>query len=221
MNVEIRSIQLCDINRVVGIEREAFPTLWPPTPLKSEIGNRVSKYLVACEVNPGDPPSAKDVEYNGHANGGSHSAIGRVLGFVKDRFSTGNLALETDYFVVGYVGIWFMPDEAHVTAIAVEEASRGKGLGELLLIGCIEAARRRRAKVVSLETRVTNFIAQSLYQKYGFEEVGLRRAYYTDNREDAVIMTTEPISSSVYSERFRHLCQEYERRYGQIRMAIP
>ena len=89
------------------------------------------------------------------------------------------------------------------------------------MIGSIELAKSRDFMVVSLEARVSNYVAQSLYTKYGFEKAGMRRAYYTDNREDAVIMTTNPISAPDYQARFIQLVEAYEKRYGNISMVLP
>ena len=118
--------------------------------------------------------------------------------------------------VAGYVSVWYQSDEAHITEIAVREKLRGRGIGELLLIGSLRAAVEYGSKVMTLEARVSNFIAQRLYEKYGFEEVGIRKAYYADNREDAVIMTTTPIDSEDYLRKFEELQNAYRSRWGEI-----
>jgi ribosomal-protein-alanine N-acetyltransferase len=63
---------------------------------------------------------------------------------------------------------------------------------------------------------VSNFIAQRLYEKYGFKQVGLRKGYYSDNREDAVIMTTSPIHANEYQDLFRQLQEAFLSRWGEI-----
>jgi ribosomal-protein-alanine N-acetyltransferase len=78
-------------------------------------------------------------------------------------------------------------------------------LGELLLISAVEHAQDRGSRIVTLEVRESNFIARNLYRKYGFTERGLRKAYYSDNREDAVIMTTEPIADLSFRYGFARL----------------
>ena len=107
-----------------------------------------------------------------------------------------------DALLLGYGGFWFLIDEAHITTLGVRPEWRGRGLGELLLISLIEGALERGALTVSLEVRVSNSTAQSLYAKYGFQRVGRRKAYYSDNREDADIMTITNVASSAYE---RHL----------------
>ena len=88
-----------------------------------------------------------------------------------------------------------------------------QGIGELLLIHTIELAKKLGADTLTLEVRVSNAAAQKLYLKYGFTQVGLRRAYYTDNREDGMLMSTEKISSDSYQALFQQLKQGYQERW--------
>jgi len=108
-------------------------------------------------------------------------------------------------YIVGFSGLWMMADEAHVTNLAVRQQYRGKGLGELLLLASIDLATELNASFLTLEVRASNLVAQSLYNKYGFMQMGVRRGYYLDNREDAIIMTTESISSESFREQVRQL----------------
>lgn len=90
--------------------------------------------------------------------------------------------------VIGYGGMWIIIDEAHVTNIGVLPEYRGQGIGELLMRSLIAGAKARGAKRMTLEVRKSNYIAQNLYSKLGFEPAGIRRGYYIDDSEDAVIM---------------------------------
>jgi ribosomal-protein-alanine N-acetyltransferase len=108
-----------------------------------------------------------------------------------------------------------MAGEAHIVSIAVREAYKRKGLGELLLIGSVEMAMRRDCQVVTLEARVSNEPAIALYRKYGFNEVGLRRRYYSDNGEDALIMTTDKLSSDEYDAFLQNRVDAFDDRYGE------
>jgi ribosomal-protein-alanine N-acetyltransferase len=90
--------------------------------------------------------------------------------------------------VAGYAGMWKILDEGHITNIAVSPRYRRKGLGSLLLNKLIEIAEENKIKVLMLEVRKSNEAAIGLYVKKGFEQVGLRRNYYADNNEDAVLM---------------------------------
>ena len=110
-----------------------------------------------------------------------------------------------DPSIIGYGGFWMMLDEAHICTLGVHPDWRQRGVGELLLSTMIEAAAGLNANVVTLEVRVSNLPAQRLYQKYGFSTVGVRKGYYSDNHEDALIMTTEPIAAATYQSRFNRL----------------
>ncbi|MGQ9681279.1 MAG: ribosomal protein S18-alanine N-acetyltransferase [Anaerolineae bacterium] len=114
-------------------------------------------------------------------------------------------ALEQDSGIVGYGGFWMMLDEGHICTLGVHPDWRRRGIGELLLSHMIAQAAGLGANVVTLEVRVSNLAAQQLYQKYGFSTVGLRKGYYSDNNEDALIMTTEPIGSAAYQSRYNRL----------------
>ncbi|MEH7114479.1 ribosomal protein S18-alanine N-acetyltransferase [Neobacillus niacini] len=98
------------------------------------------------------------------------------------------LVLEEDQKIVGYCGAWIVIDEAHVTNIAVLPAYRGKKLGEALLRKMISVAEEMGARSMTLEVRVTNHAAQSLYRKLGFQDGGIRKNYYSDNQEDGLVM---------------------------------
>ena len=118
--------------------------------------------------------------------------------------------------VVGYVGIWFIVGEVHITTIAVQFEHRRKGLGETLLISVIDQARDHGALFITLEVRASNQAARSLYGKYGFAEVGLRSRYYSETGEDAVIMSTGDISSEAYVEELERLKRANEEKLRLI-----
>ncbi len=82
---------------------------------------------------------------------------------------------------------------------------RQHGLGEFLLVSLIDTAYSIGARWVTLEVRVSNFVAQNLYRKYGFRQAGVRRRYYSDNQEDALIMWTDEINSPAYKQKFQEL----------------
>ncbi len=90
--------------------------------------------------------------------------------------------------IVGYGGMWIIIDEAHVTNIALTADYRGLGLGERLVRALMDKARERGVDSMTLEVRPSNTIAQALYAKLGFLTKGIRKQYYSDNQEDALIM---------------------------------
>ena len=211
----LRKLHNSDIPSVSEIEREAFPSLWPNSAFKSEINNPKIKLLVAAAPSPDD----SDVEdaADSPPNPMPQRLIQNFQSFL--RRPSSDTAME-DY-PVGYVSTWLVFEEAHVTSIAVRKAYRGRGVGELLLTGAIETAMHERSRVVTLEVRVSNQSAIELYKKYGFKKVGLRKAYYSDNREDADIMTTDPIMSLSYQRRFMELRHAYLKRYGSSNLPLP
>ncbi|WP_333859451.1 ribosomal protein S18-alanine N-acetyltransferase [Clostridium sp.] len=90
--------------------------------------------------------------------------------------------------IVGYAGMWLILDEAHITTIAVHPKYRRIGAGNLLLESLIEICKIESINSMTLEVRKSNITAQKLYKKHGFIESGIRKAYYGDNKEDAIIM---------------------------------
>jgi ribosomal-protein-alanine N-acetyltransferase len=119
--------------------------------------------------------------------------------------------------LVGYAGVWIGVDEAHVTTIAVALPSRRQGVGELLLNRLIDYALESGVALLTLEVRLSNSAAQQLYQKYGFQVVGERKRYYTDNGEDALIMSTEAIGSPAYQGKIKTLRHAlFERLRAQV-----
>jgi ribosomal-protein-alanine N-acetyltransferase len=90
--------------------------------------------------------------------------------------------------IVGYVGMWVILEEAHITNIAVDPGFRRLGIGRFMMEAMFDRAREHGATRMTLEVRVSNVTAQNLYKKLGFIERGIRKGYYTDTHEDAIIM---------------------------------
>ena len=115
------------------------------------------------------------------------------------------IVARVDDDLVGYAGMWVILDEAHITTIAVDLRYRGQHVGERLLIGLIDAALERGARWMTLEVRRSNTTAQALYKKYGFREIGTRKGYYSDNREDAIVMWTGNLREREVQDRLATL----------------
>ncbi len=96
---------------------------------------------------------------------------------------------QTDGEVVGYAGMWHVCGEGHITNIAVSPSHRRSGIGRLLLGRLIDSARIQDMHVMFLEVRASNAAAIALYENHGFIRAGLRKGYYADNGEDAVLMS--------------------------------
>lgn len=95
--------------------------------------------------------------------------------------------------VVGYGGMWLIFNDAHVTNIAVHPDFRGRGIGERILLELMKRAREAGMHGMTLEVRPSNTAALALYRKHGFIQRGVRRRYYSDNQEDALVMWKEPL----------------------------
>ena len=112
---------------------------------------------------------------------------------LKDNQFSHNIVAKHMDKIVGYAGMWVNIDEAHVTNVGVLQEDRGDCVGEFLMRSLIAAAKERGANMMTLEVRKSIYVAQNLYSKLGFEPIGIRRGYYMDDREDAVIMLKEPL----------------------------
>jgi ribosomal-protein-alanine N-acetyltransferase len=199
-----------DLPQVNQIDHEAFPTLWPPPNYHRELKNGIAHYIVTCDKDKTyEPPE----QPNNTPPKGLWGLIDRLrLRFNHHPEKEPQPARE---YILGFAGLWLMAGEAHITNIAVRESYRRRGMGELLLIALIDLALELGAHLMTLEVRASNTTAQSLYAKYGFIEVGLRRGYYTDNREDGVLMTIEDITSAPVRANLQRLRQAHARRWGK------
>ena len=183
-----------DIPQVVEIERESFPTMWPQTAYRRELQNKLARYLVITE-----PVAEEPAE---------QSAAG-VWSTLRRRLAGAHPAAE---HLLGFIGVWMMAGEAHIVTVAVREQYRRMGIGERLLIACVDMSLDTGQEVVTLEVRKSNEVARQLYEKYGFQRVGVRVRYYTDNNEDAVLMTTPDLSSPSFRALFARLRDEHRER---------
>lgn len=104
--------------------------------------------------------------------------------------------LTEDDLVIGFAGYWLLADEIHVSTIAIHPEKRRRHLGELLLLYMMFKAYTHPANIVTLEVRRSNEAAQKLYEKYRFAQVGVRRRYYKDTGEDALLMTVTALDAS-------------------------
>nr|WP_285847234.1 ribosomal protein S18-alanine N-acetyltransferase [Sporosarcina luteola] len=97
----------------------------------------------------------------------------------------------SDDEVIGHCGMWVVLDESHITNVAVRTHMRGHGIGEALMRRAMELCKANEVRLMTLEVRVSNHTAQNLYRKLGFQDGGIRKNYYTDDHEDALVMWVE------------------------------
>jgi ribosomal-protein-alanine N-acetyltransferase len=164
----VEPMALADVDQVMEIERVSFPAPWSARAYRYEITeNAYSTMLVVRQA------AARSDRFRRLAH-----PLARHLGLVKP------------HPLLGYAGFWLLVDEAHICTIAVHPHWRRRGLGELLLLSLIKRGQDLGAHRATLEVRVSNRVALELYDKYGFDIVSRRKRYYSDNNEDAYIMTT-------------------------------
>ncbi len=208
MTYSIRSLAKEDLAQVNAIDREAFPNQWPPANYRQELQNRLAHYIIASDDSrtvdspPEKPPNRL------------LRLASRLIPWLKRTDTT--QAQPPQPYIAGFSGIWMMVDEAHITNIAVRQPYQGRGIGGLLLIATIDLARELKASFLTLEVRASNLVAQNLYSRYGFNKTGLRRGYYLDNREDAIIMSTKSIASPAFQAQLQQLRESLSRKLSQV-----
>ncbi len=197
-----------DIAQVTDIDREAFPTQWPAANYRREFRSRFAHYIVAGD----EEERTEEPEVKASPQEGFSGWAFRVRQFFRNRFRGNSSSGRQN--ILGFAGFCLMSDEAHIASIAVGEKYRYRGIGELLLISLVDLAIELDARVITLEVRASNTAAQKLYSKYGFIQVGLRRGYYTDNREDGVLMSLENITSAPARANLQRLKQAHSQKWG-------
>ena len=199
----IRPMKDEDIPQVAEIDREAFPSeslFSSYTSYQRDLNSPLARYIVASlEKEAGAEVSEQNLQ---------------SLPWLKRLFSH-NRSSNKEH-VVGFAGLWLMLKEAHLTAIAVRSDYRRSGIGERLLISAIELATQLNAEAITLEVRASNEIAQALYKKYGFQAVGRRPRYYSDNGEDAVLMSIYAATSAPFQAHFQRLKEAHSQKCGQV-----
>ncbi len=199
---EVAPMATSDIPAVMQIERQSFPTPWTPQAYRYELNhNRNAHYFVVR------PRRAPQQSPNGYFTTW-RSKLRRLLGI-----STSSSAP-----ILGYIGFWLVAGEAHISTIAVHPEARRNGLGELLLIRVIEAVLERNGDFITLEVRVSNQAAQQLYEKFGFKRTGRRTGYYSDNREDAWIMTADELDSPRFRTLFEHNRRALRQKLSEVQL---
>ena len=194
----IEPMRIEHIPAVSAIEKLSFPQPWPQNAYRREIAeNRMAHYIVARRLGeaedqePAATPAAPSPQ--------SGDILGRLTRLLRPPEPARSAQLEGELrSIVGYAGIWVMTDEAHVTTIASHPQVRGRGVGEFLLVALIHRGIDIGARWMTLEVRASNAVAQNLYRKYTFKEMGVRRRYYSDNGEDALVMWTDALDSDSF-----------------------
>jgi ribosomal-protein-alanine N-acetyltransferase len=131
--------------------------------------------------------------------------LGLYLGELATTEGRSYLVARDGTSVVGYAGLMVIVDDAHVTTVAVAPSHQHRGIGTRLLLVLLRDAIALGAERVTLEVRASNRSAQALYSRFGFAPSGVRKGYYVDNREDAVIMWAIDVRSREYAARLARI----------------
>jgi ribosomal-protein-alanine N-acetyltransferase len=218
----VEPMRLEHIPAVSAIEKLSFPQPWPQNAYRREISeNRMAHYVVVRRL--GGPPAHQDAPPAASSAPAAPSGalIGRISRLLRPPEPPRSAQLEQELrSIVGYAGIWVMTDEAHITTIASHPDMRGQGVGEFLLVALIHRAMEIGARWMTLEVRASNAVAQNLYRKYTFKEMGVRQRYYSDNGEDALVMWTDALDSSSFLSTFEDNERKLAARLGPAEVRL-
>lgn len=140
--------------------------------------------------------------------GAHHWSRESFLTELNNKISSYYCAINNDGKCLGYTGIWKIVDEAHITNLSVHPNFQNQKIAHFLLLNSIDECYREKIKYITLEVRVSNEKAIHLYEKFGFKSLGLRKKYYQDNNEDALIMWSENIFDKKYKELYDRIKKE-------------
>jgi ribosomal-protein-alanine N-acetyltransferase len=213
-------MRLEHIAAVSAIEKLSFPQPWPQNAYRREITeNRMAHYVVVRRLGQAaeaPPPAAPP-----NPSPQSGDLLGKLSRLLRPPEPSRSPQLEEELrSIVGYAGIWIMTDESHITTIASHPDVRGMGVGEFLLMALIHRSIEIGARWMTLEVRATNSVAQNLYRKYTFKEMGVRRRYYSDNGEDALVMWTDALDSDSFQTTFAQNERKLAERLGAAEVRL-
>lgn len=167
-----------DIPDVVEIDRQSFDMPWSARSYAFEIGESTYSHMVVLESRTEPERFGVSRLWRRGARNGPLSSL------------------------VAYGGLWFIGGEAHISTIASAPLYRGRGWGEVVLAAMVRRSITLRATHIVLEVRISNVVAQRLYVKYGFQTVGVKPNYYSNNSEDAYDMRLELDGHPAYAGHF-------------------
>jgi [ribosomal protein S18]-alanine N-acetyltransferase len=181
----LRYMQIIDIPQVVAIDNVSFDPAWSARSYAYEIGESSYSHMVVLE-----------------------RIVEQPMPRWKRIFKSLSGQREAHRHIVAYGGLWNIAGEGHISTIAAHPDWRGHGFGEIVLAGMIRRALTLDAEYVVLEVRVSNAVAQNLYQKYEFKTAAVKPRYYRNNNEDAYDMRLDLTDETIiarFDQRFGHL----------------
>jgi ribosomal-protein-alanine N-acetyltransferase len=200
----VRPMELEDVPTVMHIDRLSFSTPWPASAYRYEILKNPSAHYYIVEK-----AASGEKEREPPAEAGLGQRLLRLVG---------RGPIHPD--IIGFAGFWLVSHEAHISTLAVHPDYRRRGVGGLLLLDMIKQSRRLNATMMTLEVRESNTIAQNLYRRCGFRVVRRRRQYYSDDREDALVMEVHGLDSPQFGESLHQLEEAFHKRLAGVPEAV-
>lgn len=185
-NLTLRYMQIVDIQQVVAIDNVSFDPAWSARSYAYEISESSYSHMAVLERAVEQPTPGWRRFFKGLSG-----------------------QREVQRQIVAYGGLWNIAGEGHISTIATHPDWRGHGFGEIVLAGMIRRALTLDAEYVVLEVRVSNAVAQKLYQKYEFKTVAVKPRYYRNNNEDAYDMRLDLTDEAIIAR--------FDQRFGQIK----
>ena len=186
--IAIRPLTPADVRTVRRLERAAYGPDSPRTAFERELRNGLAAYLVAADAstpvaNPPvpSPPPPRPLRW-----------LRRLLG------------AHEGPPILGFAGAWYTHEQLHLVTIAVDPAAQRRGIGLALVLAVCELAIEAELDSVALEVRASNAVAMRLYERCGFRRAGRLRNYYSNNREDAIVMLLDGLTAPEPPEALTH-----------------
>lgn len=189
-NLTLRYMQIADIPQVVAIDNVSFDPAWSARSYAYEIGESSYSHMVVLERSIEQPTPGW-----------------------RRFFKSLSGQREVQRQIVAYGGLWHIAGEGHISTIATHPDWRGQGFGEIVLAGMVRRALSMDAEYVVLEVRVSNAVAQRLYQKYEFKTVAVKPRYYRNNNEDAYDMRLDLTDETIIAR--------FDQRFANIKAMLP
>lgn len=183
-SLTVRYMQIKDIPDVMEIDGVSFNPPWPERSYRFELNESQVSYMLVLE-------KTEQQQLTGWRR------------FIKSLQGTAN-GIENRDVIVGYGGLWKIAEEAHISTIASHPDYRGQKFGEILLLSMLQRALALKADYVVLEVRVSNTVAQALYNKYGFEIHDIKKGYYHHDKEDAYDMRLDLTEKNIANVKKRY-----------------
>ena len=184
--VHIREMEFGDIEAVLKIEKEDFPAdPWTDTGFLTHLMRSDALYLVAEKNHLENPAGNTSKQEETYMDSEKEEKTCDVKVEEKDEEDK---ECSEDGEILGFIGILAVPDEADITKVAVAKDAQGQGIGSMLMKELISRAPKLGVAKIFLEVRESNEAALALYKKFGFEQIGIRKNYYTSPLENAISM---------------------------------